>query len=448
MSIDKNGRKWSDLSPDEKREERFKKWISPPGIGFTSPEAKEKYKAKVNRMIKAIKLEEADRVPCQIPAGTFPAYNAGFNLKTVMYDTEAMRKAWMKFVKDIDSDTHGPCVFQPGKVLDLLNYLSYKWPGHGLSDDAVMLQYNEKEYMKADEYDALINNPADFITRYYLPRYWGAFTPMTKLNSFSSFQGIAFQMLGMVSMPDFKPMLEAVSRASREMMKWLTVVGECLKASQEMGYPSTDGSLALAPFDTIADILRGTQGSIMDMYRQPDKLLEAMERLIPLTLQSVRESAEKANNPLVFIPMHKGDDTFMSDKQFEKFYWPPYRKLIMGIINEGLVPYMVVDGAYNRRLESIKDLPKASVIWVFEKTDMASAKKVLGGHACISGNVTGSLLYTGKPDDVKKYCRWLIDTCAPGGGYILAMGVTVDNVNPDNIKAIVNTAQEYGVYKK
>ena len=35
--------------------------------------------------------------------------------------------------------------------------------------------------------------------------------------------------------------------------------------------------MMLAPFDTVADMLRGTHGSVMDMYRQPEKLLETLE---------------------------------------------------------------------------------------------------------------------------------------------------------------------------
>ncbi len=397
-------REWSLLTPVEKREERLKNWLSATGIEFVSPEAKEQYAVRANRVIKAINLEEPDRVPCQIPAGSFPAYYAGYDLKRVMYDLDAMRTAWMKFVTDFDCDTHGGTFFFPGKVLELLDYKTYKWPGHGLADDAVMVQFDEKEYMGPAEYDAFILNPADYIIRRFLPRNWGAFSPLTGLGSLSSFQGIAYQALGMASMPDFRSMFEAISEASLAMVEWQSVVAECRRASQAMGYPSTEGGMALSPFDTIADILRGTRGSSMDMYRQPEKLLEATDRIVHLTLQSVLENAGRLGSPFVFIPMHKGDDNFMSGPQFEKFYWPPFRKLLLGLIEQGLIPSMVVDGTYNRRLDYIKDLPRASVVWTFEKTDMALAKKVLGGHACIAGNVTGSLLYTGSPEDVKRYC--------------------------------------------
>jgi uroporphyrinogen-III decarboxylase len=112
------------------------------------------------------------------------------------------------------------------------------------------------------------------------------------------------------------------------------------------------------------------------------------------------------------------------------------------------VPQPIIDGSYNRRLEYIKDLPRSGVLWIMEKTDMALAKKVLGGHTCIAGNVTGAMMRTHKAEDIKKYCRWLIDTCAPGGGYILSMGSSLAGWNdPDNLHAMIDTAREYGKYR-
>ena len=433
-------RKWAEMSWQEKREQRFLRWLNPPGISFKNRDAEEKYRAKTTRLIKAIKLEEPDRVPCQIPPGSFPAYYAGYDLKTVTYDYNKMKEAYLKFALDFDTDSAGGAGFAfPGRAYDTLGYKLYKWPGHGLDDHISMFQFVEDKYMKADEYDAFINNPADFILRYFLPRTYEAFAPMEKMPSLSSLHGISRQILNTAHMPDFRNMFKTIEKAGREMESWESVVAECDRITQEEGFPNPGGALALAPFDTVADLLRGTRGVVTDMFRRPEKLLEAIERIIPLTLQSVKDMTEFAVGPTVFIPMHKGDDSFMSDTQFEKFYWPSFRKMLLGIIEEGLVPSMVVDGTYNRRLEYIKDLPRGSVIWIFEKTDMALAKKVLGGHACIGGNVTGSL---------KKYCRWLIDTCAPGGGYILSMGVSVDRANPDNFQAMVQTAKEYGVYKR
>jgi uroporphyrinogen-III decarboxylase len=79
---------------------------------------------------------------------------------------------------------------------------------------------------------------------------------------------------------------------------------------------------------------------------------------------------------------------------------------------------------------------------------MAKAKKVLGDRFCIQGNVPSSLIVTGTPADVKARCRNLIEDCAPGGGYILAAGCVAEDPKLDNLRAMIEAVNEYGVYKK
>ena len=89
----------------------------------------------------------------------------------------------------------------------------------------------------------------------------------------------------------------------------------------------------------------------------------------------------------------------MSNKQFEEFYWPTLKEVMMGLINEGLIPLPFAEGDYELRLEIIKDLPRSSTIWFFEHMDMAKAKKILG-HTCIAGNVPVTMMVTGQPAEV------------------------------------------------
>jgi uroporphyrinogen-III decarboxylase len=222
----------------------------------------------------------------------------------------------------------------------------------------------------------------------------------------------------------------------------------CLQDGLAMGFPPYGGGMASAPYDYFADYLRGTSGITMDMYRRPDKLLEAMERMVPLIIESAVAGAKNAISPLVIMPLHKGDDVFMSDKQFETFYWPTLKKVLLGLINEGLVPAPIADGSYNRRLEVIRDLPRAGTFWIFEKTDMDRAKKILGNTACLGGNVSASQLCLSRRDEVKAYCRWLIEVCGKNGGYILTPGASVDKGNPENMHALVESAREYGRYRR
>ena len=138
----------------------------------------------------------------------------------------------------------------------------------------------------------------------------------------------------------------------------------------------------------------------------------------------------------------------MSDKQFETFYWPTFRKVIMGLVEEGCVPLLFAEGRYNRRLEVIKDLPKGKTAWMFDQIDdMARVKEILGDTICIYGNVTLSMLSLGTPEEVKEYCKKLIDNVGKGGGYIMGNGAFFDHAKPENVKAIVDFTKEHGVYK-
>ncbi len=138
----------------------------------------------------------------------------------------------------------------------------------------------------------------------------------------------------------------------------------------------------------------------------------------------------------------------MSDKQFDRFYWPSLQKLFIAMIDEGLVPFPFAEGAYNSRLKLITDMPKSSVVWYFDKTDMAQAKKALGKVSCIVGNVPSSIVMTGTSAQVKENCRKLIEDCAPGGGYILAGGASIDKGNVANLRAMMEAVYEFGMYKK
>jgi uroporphyrinogen-III decarboxylase len=157
-------------------------------------------------------------------------------------------------------------------------------------------------------------------------------------------------------------------------------------------------------------------------------------------------SAKANGHSMVFIPLHKGADGFMSDKQFQTFYWPTLKKVIIGLINEGLVPQLFAEGGYASRLEVISDLPRGKTVWWFDSTDMALAKKTVGKVACITGNVPVDLLCAGTPDEVRTYCKDLINVAGKDGGFILNTGAGMQGAKPANVKAMIEFSKEYGLY--
>ena len=440
---------WAELSPGEKREERFKRWLSPPGVTFASPQAEKLYKERVTRFIKAFTLQKPDRVPCILPSmGLYAASYAGTNLNTVMYDFDEMKRAWRKVLHDFDADTYVPPVLvPPGPSLEAVDYKLYKWPGHGLSKNTLSYQAVEGEWMKPNEYDALIRDPSDFWLRTYLPRVFGAFKAFTQLPAWTSFEEIVTGNFLPFANPEVQAGFNALMKAGNESLKWIAAVGEISAEALALGFPGVMSALAKAPFDTLGDTLRGTQGIMMDMFQRPDKLHAAMERIAPIAIEAAISSVANAAAPIVMMPLHKGADSFMSIKQYETFYWPTFKKVVMAFVNEGITPVLFAEGSYNKRLDIIGDFPKGTVAWYFDQTDIFKAKEKIGDRCCIMGNVPTSLIMTGTPQQVKEHCRKLIEVCGKGGGYVLAGGANVDEGNPENMRAMMAAAKEYGVYK-
>jgi uroporphyrinogen-III decarboxylase len=145
-------------------------------------------------------------------------------------------------------------------------------------------------------------------------------------------------------------------------------------------------------------------------------------------------------HPIIFIPLHKGADGFLSDAQFKRFYWPTFRKVMMGLIEQGVVPMPAAEGRWTTRLEVMSDLPKGKTLWMIDNSDIVKAKKTLGKVGCLFGNVQSDLLVLGTPQEVKDNVKQLIDTCAPGGGYIVSNGAFFDQAKTENVHAMVDTA--------
>ncbi|MGD0780035.1 MAG: uroporphyrinogen decarboxylase family protein [Dehalococcoidales bacterium] len=439
----------TNLTKEQKREQRLQRWVSPQGITFRDLKAEKLYQERVRRFIKAFLCEEPDRVPVMVPAGNFPIRYAGHNLKKLMYDHTLIRPTWAKFINEFYDDMDdflGPAGINSGRALELLDYKLFKWPGHGLADDVEYQQYVETILLREEEYSALLKDPSDFGFRTLMPRAIGSLDALKSFPALNSLMGMPLAFAYPFTRQEVRTAFQKLIEAGAELEKFQEQLFLVNRDAVSAGFPMGMGGVALAPFDLIADHLRGTQGSAIDMYRHPETLLEAtdmiLEQMIPRTISSVNAMGVFTVN----FPLHKGDDTFMSNKQFEKFYWPSLKKLILALINEGIMVSLFCEGRYNNRLEYIGDFPKGWVVWQFDQTDMAQAKRRLGKNCCVVGNVPASLLAFGDVKDVKACCRKLIEDCASGGGYVLTGGTAVTEAKPENLRAFMQVAREYGVY--
>jgi hypothetical protein len=442
------------MSADEKLEATFQKLLSPKDpagndLQFQSEVAKANYKASLTRIIDAIQLKEPDRVPVTVLPSMFPYLNAGMTVEEAMYDYDKCTAAFKQFILELKPDMHiGASAPGPGKFYEILDYKLYSWPGHGVAPE-YSYQCNEAEYMTADEYDLLITDPSFYFRNFYLPRAFGAlggFSMLAPYTSILEMYGVAFNFVPF-ALPPVQATFQALFEAGAEALKWAMATGGSDAELTTLGFPTILGGFTKAPFDVLGDTLRGTKGIMLDIYRRPEKLLEAMDRLIPIMIGMGVSASQQTGNPMIFIPLHKGADSFLSDEQFKKFYWPQLKQVMMGLIENGCIPFPALEGHWGSRLEVIQDVPRAKTVWMVDQSDMVKVKQTLGQNACLIGNVSSSMLNLGTPQEVRDYAKQLIDTAGQGGGFILSNGAFFDEAKAENVKAMVETAREYGVYK-
>jgi hypothetical protein len=401
------------------------------------------YQERLKRVEDAIRLKKPDRVPIALSLGYFPAKYTGITCADAFYNPARWKEAAKKTIIDFEPDiciAMGP---DSGEALEALDFKQMVWPGHGTSPHHTH-QFVEGEYMKADEYDEFFRDPTGFLLHTYLPRTCGKLASLKMLPDLSI---LLFSPTALLGMPGFDEAIESLSRARRGVLKRNAEIGELAEEIKQLGFPTFAQAATFAPFDVVADRLRGMRGSMLDMFRQPDKRIEICEKLLPVMLGLAVAMAKMSGNPRVFIPLHRGAHGFMSLKQFETFYWPTLKGLLLGLIEAGLTPCPFIEGDYTSRLEYFLELPKGKVIGYFDASDMRKVKEVLGGHLCIMGNVPPSLLQTGSRRDVRSYCQELIDVAGKDGGFILAPRSAIDEVSPENLKAMIEFTREYGVYK-
>ena len=72
----------------------------------------------------------------------------------------------------------------------------------------------------------------------------------------------------------------------------------------------------------------------------------------------------------------------------------------------------------------------------------------MGRKFCLSGGLPNYLLSVGTPEDVKRYCKKIIDKVASDGGYIMDASAIIQNdAKIENIKAMTDFTRKYGKYE-
>ena len=390
------------------------------------------YLERFGRYTTAMRNEKPDKIPIRPFVAEFTAKYAGFTIQEVTHDFNKAFIAARKCAADFDWDAVvSNMVYVWTGLTQAIGLKYYGVPGLDVPPDKGF-QYREpaeeQAFMKADEYDQLIDDPTAFLYNVWLPRVSADISPIGKPTSYRN--NLALVKGGMA------------------MLNYFNAFGpqnELLKT--ESGTVSAIAGIFKAPFDIIGDKLRGYIGLTMDMVIQPKKVLAACEAIMPHLYHVAVTSADPNKQVPIGYWMHRGCLPFISEGQFESHYWPTLKPIIEELWQNGYQTLFYAEGDWNHHLQNFSELPDGSIVFHVDKGDINEVHKKLGHKFCLSGGIPNFILSYGSPEEVRTACKKVIDEVAQNGGYIMdASAIMQDDTNTENLRTLTEFTRDYGVY--
>lgn len=380
------------------------------------------YNERLKRVYDELYHTEPDVVPSFSSIGTFAIGFSGGTVKEMEADPQKEVEYYLKPHETLYTDA----VYTVGSVFGAHMAEIVGSPAHFICEDGETIQHSQQMPMTEDDYDALTEGGEKYLFDVLVPR--------TAKNLQKPY-------------PENKEVImEFIRYMGGKVQAWNEII-EGLKDKYQRPV-MTPGIFAYPAMDVLFDYLRGFQGTNADMRRRPEKVVQACEAIdkfvwkfmgIPDDAESLPEFPPYAT--MMHIP------TFISPKQFEKFFCPTYDRMMDRIHNLGGKCIMFLEGKWANKAEWLNDLPKNYTFGIVEGDDMFEMKKLVGDNICLIGGMPLQQLKYGSLDECKDIAKKLIDECAPGGGYIFGSSrelLTKTDVNWDNYTGTYEFVHEYG----
>lgn len=404
---------------------------------------------RCKRLQDALQLKQPDRIPIQLGMGYMLAEMGGVTRQEQHENGETEIMLLEKAGQRFQPDSIFGAFNNPGASLAVGDRMC-KFPGHGLDPNG-SFQFVEGEYMKPEDYDAFLDDPADWSIRKYWPRVFSEMEGLAMLPplGMAAYGAYSLFNIGVLKAPPVVKSLRALANAVEAQAAADARTIETTQRLAALGFapPTLAGCITEAPFDFMSDTLRGMRGIMLDIHRRPDKLLAAEEKVLRFQLEFAIDWCRATGIKCSFIPLHRGSDGFMSLPQFEKFYWPQLKALMLGLVENGIMPFCFYEGVWDERLKYLTELPKGKTAGWFQFSDIFKVKQVVGDTVAICGGMRNSLLQAGTVDEVRAFTKKLCQEVGKGGGFIMSVGIgEMEGCQPELVQAWVEATKEYGTY--
>ena len=212
-------------------------------------------------------------------------------------------------------------------------------------------------------------------------------------------------------------------KAGEEMNEWWASQAQYWGEIKAKGYPLAFAGWDWPPFDILGDTLRGTHQILADMRRRPEQAprgaggghagSSSSTVRAPRGRRCPLPGSGSTSPPASSCPTRSSRSSTgrTSARAFSRWW------------RRASLPVIYWEADFESRLEHIADLPKGKIVYHLSNTNAQKARAVLGDTVCLMGNVPNIMLLSGTPDDVRAYCKKLIDTVGKNGGFIMDAAV-------------------------
>ncbi len=201
---------------------------------------------------------------------------------------------------------------------------------------------------------------------------------------------------------------------------------------------------------TLTWLLMGFNHFAVSLFRDPELVSAVFEKVAQIQYSALDKVLKMPHVGAVWVvdDLAYNSGPIISVKHLEQYVFPWYKEMARRCHEAGRLFFLHSDGKLDDLLPSLINLG-LDVIQPVDPTcnDIAAIKKMADGKLCIVGNVPNEMMRTETPETVRDYVRYLLKTVAPGGGYLLGSGNSVpDWARFENYQAMRETALNEGTY--
>jgi len=383
-------------------------------------DTKQLYDKRLDVFQKSMNREESDWMPTAMFNNGGGFFYGGKTAYDYENDHEGYARALNSFLEEMYLDVCCLCGMTSSPLISRV----FPTAENRLAADGT-LTHLQSSPMKADEYDQLIADPRAFIANVLLPRKY--------------------------------PYLFENREKTRELLKlYAAAEVDCMvlqmganqkHLAEHYGIPTVmnlGAGIINTPLDHLFDYFRGFRGTLTDLRRIPaEKMQAALDTIWEYKCAPVVAQPYDPSLGFVFQPCHI--PAYLSPKQYKELYWPYEKRFAEWIAANGGKIFLILEGKWGQMADCFLDAPKDSFVLAVDDDDVFDIYNRLGHHQIICGGLRLADTRLKKTDEIKDHIKRVVDTCAPGGGFLFMTDkafVTPGDVSKTLIECY-NFAHEY-----